>query len=422
MNIALSQSGLSRSAILHEPFDIDAVRAQFPGLARQINGKPLVYLDSANTAQKFASAIAASNHYYQAGSANVFRAVHTLGEEATAAFEAARDEVKRLINAPDRAEIIFTRGTTEALNLLAYSYGSLLKPGDAILLTEMEHHANIVPWQMLAQRSGVKIKVLPITDAGELDLSQLDALLTAEVKLFCFTHVSNVLGTINPVQQLCEIARARGILSVIDGSQAAPHLQVDVQAIDCDFYAFTGHKVYGPTGVGVLWGKRSHLEAMPPFLGGGDMIDVVSFSGSSFADLPNKFEAGTPNIAGVIGLGAAIVSLRSLSLAAVSAREHQLANYAEQALLQVHGLRLMGSTGNRAPVFSFTMDGLHPHDIATLLDQRGIAIRSGQHCAHPLMARMGVSASARASLAFYNTEAEVDALVEGLHAVRKLLT
>jgi len=253
-------------------------------------------------------------------------------------------------------------------------------------------------------------------------LSQLDALLTAEVKLFCFTHVSNVLGTINPVQQLCEIARARGILSVIDGSQAAPHLQVDVQAIDCDFYAFTGHKVYGPTGVGVLWGKRSHLEAMPPFLGGGDMIDVVSFSGSSFADLPNKFEAGTPNIAGVIGLGAAIVSLRSLSLAAVSAREHQLANYAEQALLQVHGLRLMGSTGNRAPVFSFTMDGLHPHDIATLLDQRGIAIRSGQHCAHPLMARMGVSASARASLAFYNTEAEVDALVEGLHAVRKLLT
>ena len=421
MNVALSQIAVSVTES-KLALDIDAVRAQFPGLARTINGKPLVYLDSANTAQKFASAIEAGNHYYQAGSANVFRAVHTLGEEATAAFESARDEVKLLLNAPDRAEIIFTRGTTEALNLLAYSYGSLLRPGDAILLTEMEHHANIVPWQLLAQRANLKIKVVPVTDSGELDLSLLDSLLTDEVKLFCFTHVSNVLGTINPVQQLCQMAKARGIISVIDGSQAAPHLRVDVQAIDCDFYAFTGHKLYAPTGTGVLWGKRALLEQMPPFLGGGDMIDVVSFSGSSFAELPNKFEAGTPNIAGVIGLGAAIRSLRSLGLDVVSAREHELANYAEQALFQVPGLRLMGPSGHRAPVFSFTMDGLHPHDIATLLDQRGIAIRSGQHCAHPLMARMGVSASARASLAFYNTEAEVDALIEGLHAVRKLLT
>ena len=403
-------------------FDISAVRALFPGLQREINGKPLVYLDSANTAQKFASAIAASNHYYQAGSANVFRAVHTLGEEATANFEAARDQVKLLLNAPDRAEIIFTRGTTEALNLLAYSYGSMLKSGDAILLTEMEHHANIVPWQLLAKRSNLTIKVLPITDAGELDLSQLDALLTHEVKLFCFTHVSNVFGTINPVQQLCQIAKSRGIVTVIDGSQAAPHLAIDMQAIGCDFYSFTGHKLYAPTGTGVLWGKREHLDRMPPFLGGGDMIEQVSFSGSTFADLPNKFEAGTPNIAGVIGLGAAITSLRALGLEAISTRENQLGNYAQQALAGVDGLRLMGNAENRAPVFSFTLAGTHPHDVATLLDQRGIAIRSGQHCAHPLMARMGVSASARASLAFYNTESEVDALIEGLHAVRKLLT
>jgi cysteine desulfurase / selenocysteine lyase len=404
------------------PFDIAAVRAQFPGLQREIGGKPLVYLDSANTAQKFASAIAASNHYYQAGSANVFRAVHTLGEEATAAFEGARDQVRLLLNAPERAEIIFTKGTTEALNLLAYSYGALLKSGDAIVLTEMEHHANIVPWQLLAKRSNLTIKVLPITDAGELDLSQLDALLTPEVKLFCFTHVSNVLGTINPVQQLCQIAKSRGIITVIDGSQAAPHLAIDVQAIGCDFYAFTGHKLYAPTGTGVLWGRRALLERMPPFLGGGDMIEQVSFSGSTFAELPNRFEAGTPNIAGAIGLGAAIASTRAFGLDAICAREHELAHYAQQALEQLEGLRLMGHAAHRAPVFSFTIDGTHPHDVATLLDQRGIAIRSGQHCAHPLMARMGVSASARASLAFYNTKSEVDALVEGLYAVRKLLT
>ena len=398
------------------------VRAQFPGLKRLINGKPLIYLDSANTAQKFESAILASDRYYREYAANVYRAVHTMGEEATVAFEAARDSVLKLINAPERAEIIFTRGTTEAINLVAHSFGSkFIKAGDVILLTELEHHANIVPWQMLCERVGASIRVVPISDDGVLDLDSAEKMLTDDVKLFAFTHISNALGTINPVQNLCAMARARGIPTLIDGSQAAPHMQVDVQAIGCDFYVFTGHKVFAPTGTGVLWGKRRWLDAMPPFLGGGEMIERVSFQNTTYSGLPTKFEAGTPNIAGVIGLGTAIESLLALGIDAVAEREKQLATYAYEHLSAVDGLKLFGPNGARAPVFSFAVKNAHAHDLAMLLDQEGIAIRSGQHCAHPLMQRLGVSATARASLAFYNTEAEIDALIAGIAKAQRIL-
>ena len=410
-----------------EKNDWQNIRAQFPGLKRIINGKPLVYLDSANTAQKFESAILASDRYYREYTANVFRSVHTMGEEATVAFEAARDSVAKLIHAPDRAEIIFTRGTTESINLVAHSFGSkFIKAGDVILLTELEHHANIVPWQMLCERVGANIRVVPISDDGVLDLESAERMLTGEVKFFGFTHISNALGTVNPVQELCAMARARGIPTLIDGSQAAPHMQVDVQALGCDFYVFTGHKVFAPTGTGVLWGKRQWLEAMPPFLGGGEMIERVSFQGTTYSGIPNKFEAGTPNIAGVIGLGAAIESLLALGIAAVAEREQILASYAYARLIAVDGLTLFGPplmspASARAPVFSFTVKNAHAHDLAMLLDQEGIAIRSGQHCAHPLMQRLGVSATARASLAFYNTEAEIDAFIRGILKAQRIL-
>ncbi len=403
------------------------VRAQFPGMKRIINGKPLIYLDSANTAQKFESAILASDRYYREYTANVFRSVHTMGEEATMAFEAARDSIVKLINAPERAEVIYTRGTTESINLLAHSFGGkFIKAGDVILLTELEHHANIVPWQMLCERVGASIRVVPITDDGVLDLDAAERMLTGDVKLFGFTHISNALGTINPVQALCAMASARGIPTLIDGSQAAPHMQVDVQALGCDFYVFTGHKVFAPTGTGVLWGRRRWLDAMPPFLGGGEMIERVSFQSSTYSGLPNKFEAGTPNIAGVIGLGAAVESLLALGINAIAEREKLLATYAFERLSAVDGLTLFGpalagQAGQRAPVFSFTVKNAHAHDLAMLLDQEGIAIRSGQHCAHPLMQRLGVSATARASLAFYNTEAEIDALIAGILKAQRIL-
>ena len=383
----------------------------------------MIYLDSANTAQKFESAILASDRYYREYTANVFRSVHTMGEEATGAFEAARDAVAKLINAPERAEVIYTRGTTESINLVAHSFGGkFIKAGDVILLTELEHHANIVPWQMLCERVGASIRVVPIADDGVLDLEACERMLTEEVKLFGFTHISNALGTINPAQALCAMARKRGIATLIDGSQAAPHMQVDVQALDCDFYVFTGHKVFAPTGTGVLWGKRRWLDAMPPFLGGGEMIERVSFQSSTYSGLPNKFEAGTPNIAGVIGLGAAVESLLALGINAIAEREKLLAAYAFERLSAVEGLTLFGPAQQRAPVFSFTVKNAHAHDLAMLLDQEGIAIRSGQHCAHPLMQRLGVSATARASLAFYNTEAEIDALIAGILKAQRILS
>ena len=399
-----------------------AVRAQFPGLTRLVHGKPLVYLDNANTAQKPESVIKAMDRYYREYTANVNRSVHSLSEEATAAFDASRDKVAQLLNSPDRATVIFTRGTTEAINLVAYSWcAKFLKPGDAIVVTQMEHHANIVPWQLACERHGATLKVAPINERGELVLEALYALLTAEVKLLALVHVSNALGTLNPVQQICAQARALGVTTLVDGSQAVPHRRVDVQALGCDFFAFTGHKLYGPTGVGVLWGRRALLEAMPPFLGGGDMIERVSFSGTTYAQLPNKFEAGTPNIAGVIGLGAAVDYVVALGFTAIKEREQQLCAYTLAQLLAVPGLRLLGEAAERAPVFSFVVDGAHAHDLATLLDHEGIAVRSGHHCAHPLMQYFGVAASARASLAFYNTTAEVDALCQGITRARAML-
>jgi cysteine desulfurase / selenocysteine lyase len=415
-------SAPTNNAVLDRALTSAQIRARFPGLSSKVHGKDLIYLDSANTAQKFDTAIAAGLAYYTDYAANVFRAVHSHGERATLEFEGARDCVQHLINAPDRSEIIFTSGTTAAINLLAYSFGARFQADDVILLTELEHHANIVPWQLLAARTGARIEVVPVFDDGTLDLDAARSLLAGRVKLFAFTHISNALGTINPVQALCAMAKEFGVPTLIDGSQAAPHMAIDVQSIGCDFYVFTGHKLFGPTGTGVLWGKRAHLEQMPPFMGGGEMIEHVSFAGTTFNVLPNKFEAGTPNIAGFIGLKAAISAMLEIGLAQISAIESKLAAYAYQRLQAIDGLKLLGpELESRAPVFSFVLAGAHAHDLAMLLDQDGIAIRSGQHCAHPLMQRLGVSATARASLAFYNTEAEVDFFIQALEKARRML-
>ena len=397
------------------------VRGNFPLLDRRVNGKPLVYLDSANTSQKPAAVIDAVDDFYRAHNANVSRAVHTLGSEATSAYEGARRKLASFLNIrPD--DLILTSGTTQAINLVAYSYGlPRLKAGDAILLTRMEHHANIVPWQLIAERTGATIKVAEITPAGELDLDALWKAMTPEVKILGVAHVSNVLGTVNPVAAICREARKRGIATVIDGSQAVPHRPVDIAAIGCDFYAFTGHKMLGPTGTGGLWARSEHLQAMPPFFGGGEMIKEVRFEKTVFNDPPHKFEAGTPNIAGVIGLGAAVDYLGALGMAAIEAREQELLTYATVALAKVSGLRLIGTAKEKAAVISFLVEGAHAHDLATLLDLEGIAVRSGHHCAHPLMHYFGVPATCRASLAFYNTTDEVDALVAAIDKVRKLL-
>ena len=397
------------------------IRADFPLLARSVHGKPLVYLDSANTSQKPARVIEAVDRFYRESNANVSRAVHRLGEESTALYEGARDKLAAFIGAR-RDEIVLTSGTTQATNLVAYSYAlPRLKSGDAILVTTMEHHANIVPWQMMCERKGAHLKVAPITQAGELIVEEFVAALTDEVKLACVAHVSNVLGTINPVKELARECRRRGIPLLIDGSQAAPHLPLDVASIGCDFYALTGHKMCGPTGTGALWARREHLEAMPPFFGGGEMIREVRFSGTTFADPPHKFEAGTPNIAGFAGLGAAVDYLLAIGMANIAARERELLEYATNALREVPDLRILGTARDKAAVLSFLIDGVHAHDLATLLDQEGIALRSGHHCAHPLMQFYGVPATCRASLAFWNTTGEIDALVAAIARVRKLL-
>ena len=403
-------------------FDVQRVRADFPLLTRSVHGKPLVYFDNANTSQKPASVIEAMDEHYRRHSANVARAVHQLGEESTAAYEGARDKLARFINAPSRDELILTSGTTQSINLVAYSYAlPRLEPGDAILTTVMEHHANIVPWQLVAARSGATVKAAPINERGELDVEQYIAMLTPEVKLACVAHVSNVLGTVNPVREIAKACRKRGIPLLVDGSQAVPHRPVDVQALGCDFYAITGHKMLGPTGTGALWAKREHLEAMPPFFGGGDMIREVRFSGTTFADVPHKFEAGTPNIAGFVGLSAAIDYYDSLGFEAIHAWEQQLLTYATERLREVPGLRIFGEAAQKEPVISFLLDGAQASDMATLLDLQGVAVRSGHHCAHPLMQFYGVPATLRASLAFYNTREEIDAFVVALLKVRKLL-
>ena len=403
------------------PVDWEAVRADFPVLSRQVHGRPLVYLDSANTSQKPRQVIEAVDDFYRLHNANISRAVHALGQEATDAYEGARAKLAAFVNARP-ADVVLTSGTTQAINLVAYSHAlPTVKPGEAILLTQMEHHANIVPWQLVAECGGSTIKVAPVTPDGELDLDALWSLMTPEVKLLAFTHVSNVLGTVNPVADICREARRRGIVTLVDGSQALPHRPVDIPALGCDFYAFTGHKMLGPTGTGALWARREHLQSMPPFLGGGEMIREVRFEGTTYNDPPHKFEAGTPNIAGVIGLGAAVDYLSAIGMDAIEAREQALLRHATAALEGVPGLRLVGRARDKAAVLSFLVEGAHAHDLATLLDLEGIAVRSGHHCAHPLMACFGVPATCRASLAFYNRFEEIDALVAGLHKARGLL-
>jgi len=403
-------------------FDVERIRADFPLLARQVHGKPLVYFDNANTAQKPACVIEAVDRFYRNSNANVARAVHTLGEEATAAYESARDRLARFINAPARDEVVLTSGTTQAINLVAYSHVlPRLQPGDEILVTRMEHHANIVPWQLVAERVGAKVVPAPITQAGELIVEEFVARLSPRVKLAAVAHVSNVLGTVNPVAVLARECRRHGVPLLVDGSQAAPHLAIDVRALGCDFYALTGHKLFGPTGTGMLWAKRAHLEAMPPFFGGGEMIREVRFDGTTFADPPHRFEAGTPNIAGFAGLAAAIDYVNALGIETIAAHEQALLAHARAALGAMPGLRFVGEAPGKAPVISFLVDSAHAHDLATLLDHEGIAVRSGHHCAHPLMQFYGVPATLRASLAFYNTHAEIDRFVAALGRVRGLL-
>ncbi|WP_454258701.1 cysteine desulfurase [Pseudoxanthomonas mexicana] len=397
------------------------VREDFPLLARQVNGKPLIYLDSANTGQKPASVIQTVDDFYRQHNANVSRAVHTLGTEATDAYEGARKRLARFLNVrPD--ELVLCSGTTFAINLVAYSWAlPRLKAGDTILVSRMEHHANIVPWQLVAQRTGATIKVAEIHTDGTLDLDALYAAMTGDVKLLAITHTSNVLGTVNPVREICREARRRGIVTVVDGSQAVPHRAVDVAAIGCDFYAFTGHKMCGPTGTGALWARKEHLQAMPPFIGGGEMIKEVSFDGTVFNDPPHRFEAGTPNIAGFIGLGAAVDYLDALGMANVEAREAELLAHATEELDRIDGLRIVGRAPHKAAVISFLIEGAHAHDLATLLDLEGVAVRSGQHCAHPLLQFYGVAATLRASFAFYNTHEEVDAFIAALKKASALL-
>jgi cysteine desulfurase/selenocysteine lyase len=404
-------------------FDIDRVRADYPLLARTVHGgKPLVYLDNANTAQKPACVIEAVDHFYRERNANVARAVHVLSEEATNLYEGARSALARFINAGSAQELVLTSGTTMATNLVAYSYLlPRLRPGDSVLVTRMEHHANIVPWQLVGQRSGATLKAAPINARGELLVDEFIAMLTPEVKLAALTHVSNVLGTVNPIAQIAAACRKRGIPLLVDGSQAVPHMPVDVRALGCDFYAFTGHKMYGPTGTGALWARREILAGMPPFFGGGEMIREVRIEGSTFADPPARFEAGTPNIAGFVGLGVAVDYLQGIGMSRIAAREQELLAYATQQLKQVPGLRIIGEAAHKAAVISFLIEGAHAHDLATLLDLEGVAVRSGHHCAHPLMQFYGVPATCRASFAFYNTFAEVDALCIALNKARSLL-
>ena len=401
--------------------DWDRIRADFPLLQRQVHGKPLVYLDSANTAQKPAPVIEAVDRFYRHQNANVSRAVHALGSEATEAYEGARAKLARFINARP-ADLVLCSGTTFAINLVAYSWAlPQLRPGDTILVSRMEHHANIVPWQLVAERTGASIRVAEIKPDGSLDLDALYAAMTPDVKLLAVAHVSNLLGTVNPVRDICREARKRGIATLVDGSQALPHRAVDVTAIGCDFYVFTGHKMCGPTGTGALWARREHLEAMPPFIGGGEMIKEVSFDGPVFNDAPHRFEAGTPNIAGFVGLGAAVDYLDGIGMGHIEAREAELLAHLTEEMDRIEGVRIIGRAPEKAAVVSFLVDGAHAHDLATLLDLEGIAVRSGQHCAHPLLQYFGVAATCRASLAFYNTHAEIEAFVAGLHKVRKLL-
>jgi len=406
---------------LEAPFNVYRIREDFPALKQKVRGKPLIYLDNAATSQKPQAVLNTLLRYYTSENSNVHRGVHFLSELATKGYEDARFNIQRFINAADFREIIFVRGTTEAVNLVAHTYGRQhVRGGDEIVISALEHHSNIVPWQMLCEEKGAFLRVVPINDRGELLLEEYENLLTPRTRLVAVNHVSNALGTVNPIRKIVELAHQRGIPVLVDGAQAVPHTRVDVRELDCDFYAFSGHKVYGPTGIGVLYGKAALLEAMPPFQGGGDMISSVTFEKTTYNKIPYKFEAGTPNIAGVIGLGAAIDYLNSIDMEAVAVYEHGLLEYATDAISAVPGVRLIGTAREKAAVVSFVLDGVHPHDVGTILDQEGIAVRAGHHCAQPVMDRFGVPATVRASLGLYNTREEIDTLAAGLHKVSEV--
>jgi cysteine desulfurase / selenocysteine lyase len=402
-------------------FDVERIRQDFPVLKQTIHGKPLVYLDNAATAQKPRAVIDAIVKFYEVDCANIHRGVHELSQRSTAAYEETRSKVRRFLNARSNHEIIFVRGTTEGINLVTQTWGRAnVKSGDEIIIAGLEHHSNIVPWQILCEQTGARLRIIPIDDRGDLLLDEYERLLGPRTRMVAIGHVSNALGTVNPVRRIVRMAHDAGALALIDGAQAVPHMPVDVTALDADFYAFSGHKLFGPTGIGVLYGKAELLDAMPPYQGGGDMIRTVTFEKTTYNDLPYKFEAGTPDIAGGIGLGAAVDYVTRLGIDKIAAYEHELLLYATEALERIPGLRIVGTAREKAAVLSFVMQGIHPHDIGTVLDHQGIAVRTGHHCAQPVMDRYHIPATTRASLAFYNTPAEIDALVAGLYKVKEV--
>jgi cysteine desulfurase/selenocysteine lyase len=411
------------SSVVSAGFDVERMREDFPVLKQTVHGKPLVYLDSAATAQKPSVVVDAIRRFHEVDCANIHRGVHELSQRSTAAYEETRAKAKRFLNSRSRNELIFVRGTTEGINLVASSWGRKnVKEGDEIVISALEHHSNIVPWQMLCEEKAAMLRVIPINDRGELILEEYEKLLGPRTRMVAFAHVSNALGTINPVKQMIEMAHRAGALALIDGAQAAPHMKVDVQALDADFYTMSGHKVFGPTGIGILYGKTKLLNAMPPYQGGGDMIRTVTFEKTTYNDPPYKFEAGTPNIAGGIGLGAALDYVTRIGMDKIAAYEHDLLVYGTEALAQVPGLKLIGTAREKAAVLSFVIEGIHPHDIGTVLDRQGIAVRTGHHCAQPVMDRFHVAATTRASLAFYNTTAEIDSLAAGLLQVKEIFS
>jgi cysteine desulfurase/selenocysteine lyase len=412
---------MTTSEVAAPAFDVERIRRDFPALSQMIHGRPLVYLDNAATTLKPQSVIDRIIRYYTLENSNIHRGVHYLSDQATRAYEAARVKLQRFINAAESREIIIVRGATEGINLVAQSYGrKFIGEGDEIIISAMEHHSNIVPWQILCEDRGAKLRVVPINDDGEVMMEEYEKMLNPRTKMVAMAHVSNALGTINPVERIIELAHRHGVPVLLDGAQAAPHIAVDVQKLDCDFYVFSGHKLFGPTGVGVLYGKRELLEKMPPYQGGGDMISSVTFEKTTYNTLPYKFEAGTPHIAGVIGLGAAIDYLNEIGIDRIAAYEHELLEYATERLSTVPGLRIIGTARQKASVVAFVLEGVHPHDIGTILDHEGIAIRAGHHCAMPVMQRFCVPATARASLAFYNTREDIDALVAAIAKVKEV--
>ena len=401
-------------------FDVEKIRADFPALHQKVKNKPLIYLDNAASSQVPQAVMDALSHFHGTDRSNIHRGVHTLSQRATSAYEAARIKIQGFVGAAHPEEIILTSGTTESLNLLAHGIGQSLGPGDEILVSTMEHHSNIVPWQMVCERTGATLVVIPINDAGELDMTAFRSLLSERTRLLSVVWVSNALGTVNPIEEMIALAHEKGVPVCLDAAQAAPHMPIDVKALDCDYLALSGHKIFGPNGVGILWGKKELLEVLPPYQGGGDMIESVSFDGTTYADLPNKFEAGTPNIAGVIGLGAAVDYMAGIDFKAAGTHESELLTHCTERLASIPGIRPVGTAAHKVSVYSFVIDGTHPHDIGTILDQHGIAIRTGHHCAEPVMKRLGVDATARASFAFYNTHDEVEALAKGLESVVRM--